>query len=391
MKKILRVLLLLKKVKIKVKYYFSYLNTMYYLLQREKNNKLYEYQEAINLVSMYRPKIDAKPKIKNRKNKKDLSIIIPVYNSEKTIKKCIDSIINQSVKYNIEIIAIDDGSTDKSLIILKEYSDKRIIVKHQPNLGAACARNYGINLSCGKYLMFIDADDFIEDGSINALIDTAELENSDIVTGNINKYIEKVDIVISNKNKKINTTNLLKFASITQGAPWGKLYKRSLWNNIRFLEGYNFEDCIIFLDIYINARKFSMIDKDIYDFRSSKNSLFKRSVDDYKCIDSLWGVIAAYEILSKTQLTNEEIQIYTWHLSAILYERTRNIEDEKLLRAIISIGAKFIFDIIGEKNVNEIYSGKKKKMYIYLVKSLRNGSVEKWKRISKTILLSKAI
>lgn len=391
MKKILRVLLLLKKVKIKVKYYFSYLNTMYYLLQREKNNKLYEYQEAINLVSMYRPKIDAKPKIKNRKNKKDLSIIIPVYNSEKTIKKCIDSIINQSVKYNIEIIAIDDGSTDKSLIILKEYSDKRIIVKHQPNLGAACARNYGINLSCGKYLMFIDADDFIEDGSINALIDTAELENSDIVTGNINKYIEKVDIVISNKNKKINTTNLLKFASITQGAPWGKLYKRSLWNNIRFLEGYNFEDCIIFLDIYINARKFSMIDKDIYDFRSSKNSLFKRSVDDYKCIDSLWGVIAAYEILSKTQLTNEEIQIYTWHLSAILYERTRNIEDEKLLRAIISIGAKFIFDIIGEKNVNEIYSGKNKKMYIYLVKSLRNGSVEKWKRISKTILLSKAI
>lgn len=91
-----------------------------------------------------------------------VSVIIPVYNVEKYLEECLDSIINQTLK-EIEIICIDDGSTDSSLNVLENYKkkDKRIIVLQQQNLGAGAARNKGLDLARGKYLSFLDADDFL--------------------------------------------------------------------------------------------------------------------------------------------------------------------------------------------------------------------------------------
>ena len=111
-----------------------------------------------------------------------VSVIIPVYNVEEYLHECLDSIVNQTYK-NIEIICIDDSSTDKSLEILREYSNKdsRIIILQQRNQGAAVARNYGMGVAQGKYLLFLDSDDIFAESLIEKAVSKAEKFNADIV------------------------------------------------------------------------------------------------------------------------------------------------------------------------------------------------------------------
>lgn len=111
-----------------------------------------------------------------------VSVIIPVYNVEKYLYECLDSIVNQTYK-NIEIICIDDSSTDKSIEILREYANKdnRIIILQQRNQGAAVARNYGMDIAQGKYLLFLDSDDVFSESLIEKAVLKAEKFNADIV------------------------------------------------------------------------------------------------------------------------------------------------------------------------------------------------------------------
>ena len=112
-----------------------------------------------------------------------VSIIVPVYNVEKYLRKCLDSLINQTLK-DIEIICINDGSTDKSLEILEEYKnrDSRIILLNQENSGQSIARNNGIKKATGEYIGFVDPDDWVENNMIKCLIDEIKSEKVDLVT-----------------------------------------------------------------------------------------------------------------------------------------------------------------------------------------------------------------
>ena len=114
-----------------------------------------------------------------------ISIIIPVYNSEKLLKQCLDSVLNQTLN-NIEIICVDDGSTDNSFEILKEYEkkDNRVIALTQKNSGAGVARNKGVEIAKGKYIAFIDSDDWIEHDALEKLYNNIENNDSDMVLFN---------------------------------------------------------------------------------------------------------------------------------------------------------------------------------------------------------------
>ena len=120
-----------------------------------KLSKVYKKKELFSTKNIQNLEID-----KNI----DLSIIVPVYNAEKFLKKCMDSIVEQETKYHFEVIAVNDGSTDKSIEILNDYKEKYDFIKviNQENGGAAKARNNGINNARGKYISFIDSDDFID-------------------------------------------------------------------------------------------------------------------------------------------------------------------------------------------------------------------------------------
>ena len=119
-------------------------------------------------------------------NTPEVSIIIPCYNVEKFIKDCLESVINQTFK-NIEIICINDGSTDSTPEILKKYSniDNRIIVVNQKNKGLSGARNSGINVSCGKYLMFLDSDDWIDTDYIEKMYNAIKKNDCEIAVSTI--------------------------------------------------------------------------------------------------------------------------------------------------------------------------------------------------------------
>ena len=132
-----------------------------------------------------------------------VSVITPIYNSEKYISKTINSVINQSYK-NLEIILVDDGSTDKTYEILKKYSkmDKRIKLFHQKNKGAPLARNKGLEKSTGRYIVFVDSDDILEKDAIEKYMENVPF---DILIGNYRTIDENgkfINNVISLKNKE---------------------------------------------------------------------------------------------------------------------------------------------------------------------------------------------
>lgn len=191
-----------------------------------------------------------------------ISVIVPVYNVEKYLQRCIQSLINQSYKM-LEIILIDDGSTDKSGIICDYFAehDPRIKVHHKENGGQGSARNIGLNNAKGKYITFVDSDDYVDEDYIEFLRDFIKQDNLDIACCNCQLINENGDI------KRINRCGLGKkyytpieaIKSTWYGeefniAPWGKLYRSVLWDNIRFKECFS-EDLATMHLLYIKAQR----------------------------------------------------------------------------------------------------------------------------------------
>lgn len=191
-------------------------------------------------------------------NDNKISIVVPVYNAEKCLKKCIDSIILQTYK-NIEIILIDDGSTDNSLNICKQYEtkDKRIIVIHKENGGPSETRNLGIEKATGKFITFVDADDYIDTKMYEKLESDIKKYNSDIAVCKIKKVRKweekkhkletKYDTIKMGKEEALN--DILEIKSNITDYLYNKLYKTELFKDIRLPNGKIFEDMDIMYKI----------------------------------------------------------------------------------------------------------------------------------------------
>ena len=192
-----------------------------------------------------------------------ISIIVPIYNVEKYLRKCIDSIINQSYS-NLEIILIDDGSPDKCGKICDEYSkkDSRIKVIHKENEGVSSARNVGLDMISGKYITFVDPDDYIEKDMIKKLYDWIKEYDADIsICGVINKD-ENYNILMKSKGQDIILLNRQdSFKELMEeyyfnNVCWAKLYKADLWKDIRFNEKTKIaEDFEVLCEIFKKINK----------------------------------------------------------------------------------------------------------------------------------------
>lgn len=178
-----------------------------------------------------------------------VSVIIPVYNVEKYLNKCIQSVLNQTYK-NLEIILVDDGSTDKSPLICEEFGkkDSRIKIIHKKNGGLSSARNIGIKKCHGEYVTFIDSDDYVDFKHIEILANAAIKFNVDIAISNIQVTTKKSAPQLNNQNYKVNLISskevlrnilLEKDTSISANS---KLYRKELFSNTHFPEGRLYED-----------------------------------------------------------------------------------------------------------------------------------------------------
>lgn len=223
-----------------------------------------------------------------------ISVIIPVYNVEKYLEKCLISVLSQTYQ-NLEIILIDDGSTDGSGKICDEYSkkDKRIIVIHKENGGLSEARNYGINKVNGKYIVFVDSDDYVSKLYIEKLYETVKKYCVKIVQCNIamvdenGKEMNKMGYL---QEEVKTSTEMIKDLctehKIENTATWNKIYAVELFEKIRYPVGKIHEDEFITYKILYSVDKIAIIHQELYFYRQRDGSITKRKYS-LKRLDSL--------------------------------------------------------------------------------------------------------
>ena len=224
-------------------------------------------------------------------NLPEVSIIVPVYNSGKYISRCIDSIVSQTFT-NFECILIDDGSTDNSLLICERYhqSDVRIVVIHQDNSGLSATRNKGTELARGKYLCYVDSDDYIQNNMCEILIDAVHRSEADVVCcgyaeNNKLRTLCEDDFIFTN----CSIIEIVHYLEMRQafGVVWNKLYKKSILDihSIKFPLGAKFgEDMIFNLQYFKHIKKAYISSNYIYNYlHDNKNSLAKEKVTLAEC------------------------------------------------------------------------------------------------------------
>lgn len=214
----------------------------------------------------------------------DLQIIIPAYNVEKYIKECLDSVLSQNTSFKYIVKVINDGSTDGTAKILETYQgDEHIEIIHQKNKGLSGARNTGLKHINARYLMFLDSDDKLAPGAIDALMNMALDSDADIIEGAYSKFYgpfaTKGRIHADNKQASINQL---------YGFAWGKIYKSGLFANIRFPEGYWFEDTLCALILHPLAKKVSLISNCVYCYRTNFRGISRTFRGKPKCLDSYY-------------------------------------------------------------------------------------------------------
>ena len=236
-----------------------------------------------------------------------ISVIVPVYNVEQWVQECIDSIIRQTYK-NIEIIIVDDGSTDNSGAICNRIAsnDTRIKVFHKENGGLSDARNFGIDKACGNWITFIDSDDFIKNDTIETLYQMAVNTSADIAVcqhllvdenGNEIKNeatSEKPRVIILQGNNNIMADYSLNNNIGT--VAWGKLYKTSIFENIRYPKGKYHEDVFTTYKVIARCEKLVYTSAKKYYYRQREQSI-TQSTFSPKHLDSLDGALEKYEFI----------------------------------------------------------------------------------------------
>lgn len=326
-----------------------------------------------------------------------LSVIIPVYNTANYLKKCLNSIIKQSID-NIEIICINDGSTDNSLSILEEYQliDSRIKIFTKKNEGLSVARNIGISNAKGKYITFVDSDDFLE-------INTYELALKRFISNDVDAVYFSTNLIFEHNFYNANhgeyyehkyhgvidlTPNVIKSMDV---CAWNKIYKREIINKykIRFPEGLLYEDNPFFWSYMLVSRKVYFMDEKLYNYTIRQNSIMgltsQRKIKNLGKYDNGLDKLLCFEYLLQF--------IFTWHLlpkikpvlcdllkknlwDGLYYAQKKN--RKKLLQKATEIVNKFnLFNIYSsDEFITQLSEGKYHK-----IRNLNILFLDLWQRI----------
>ena len=313
-----------------------------------------------------------------------VSVIIPCYNAEKNIIQCIDSVCSQTLK-QIEIICVDDGSTDSTLEILRKYQDKdpRVRVICQKNAGAGAARNVGLDCASGEYLSFLDADDFFEPDMLEKAVSSAEKWQADYVVFRSDRYYTKEDryeeIPWSMQSSDLPPYMPFSYRQLTGnvflsfvGWAWDKVFRRSfvLEHRLRFQEQRTTNDMLFVFSALICAKRIAVIqDVLAHQRRGSGDTLSVTREKSWHCFYD--ALLALRERLLQEDIywelekdfINYSLHFCLWHLNS-LAEPSHTLLKEKLCREwFAELG-------IADKPENYFYNYSEYAQY----KKLRKGS-----------------
>lgn len=311
-------------------------------------------EEARTILNNQSPKPNGTCYTVNEINiKYDLQVIIPVYNSEKYIKACLTSVLQNS-KYKVLVTIINDGSTDSTGKILEDMISKiekeetcvRLI--NQDNKGYSGARNTALQNIEGRYVMFVDSDDVLPENAIDKMLDVALENEADILQGNWYTF---------KSERKVVVNTLMSTQEYMSGYPWGKLYKYSVLEHFQFPEGYWFEDTPISFILAAMPLKIVTISDIVYGYRINPQGITATASSSKKSIDSYWVTELCLEEFSKFQLIYDQ-RAYEYLLKQTLMNAGRvNKQHFKICEAEFVLTSQLILEYFGDK-----YYTKNKKM-----------------------------
>lgn len=257
-------------------------------------------------------------------NQSLISVIVPIYKVELYLQRCLNSIVNQTYT-NLEIILVDDGSPDGCPQICDEYAsnDKRIVVIHKENGGLSDARNAGLDVCKGEYVSFVDSDDWIATSFIESLIREINNHNADIgvanfirttslssvrINPNYSRNIEELDSLQS--VKKLWTDDYVTFVTA-----WGKLYKASLFSDIRFPKGKIHEDECTTYKLLYRASKTVFLNTPLYFYFQRNDSIMaKASSDSLRILDAMVDRYHFFKKNNEKEIVGLCLQTLCWDL-----------------------------------------------------------------------------
>lgn len=306
----------------------------------------------------------------------DISIIVPVYNAEKYLKKCLDSLVNQTKK-ELEFILINDGSTDKSEEIIKTYKDKRIKYFKNKNQGIGKTRNFGIEKSSGKYLMFLDSDDYFSNDACEILYKEAEKEKADLIVfdyyrvekGNLNE----VKIEPFNATNIKDDPNLLLKVNL---GPCNKIYKTDLIKNngIKFEESLKYEDTLFVVKAIYNAQKIIKLNKFLHYYMIHEKS--ETTVRDERVFDILKIVDKIRNYLKNDKSIKDSVDKLTVKILTNYTIQQRYQSDKNIAMKFIDSAFDYLSENVPNYKNNKYYSGR----------SFVKRTIEKSKTLTKVYI-----
>ena len=291
----------------------------------------------------------------NRSHNEPLvSIIVPVYNVEQYLARSLDSIIKQSLK-NIEIIIVNDGSTDSSITIAKKYAkkDSRIKIVNQINKGLGGARNTGIKHSISKYIMFVDSDDTIDEQMSESLYKKAVSANYDIVSCQYNRVDQASNILETSPIDKYSDNSIIDYMESTISVmAWNKLYLKELFtkNNILFPEKLYYEDQVTTFKLFFYSNKHTHIQLPLYNWYITNQSITQSITT--KHINDL------FEAFNSTKLFLIDKNLYEKYINSF-FSRALYITTTHLLNNLLvyNVETNTYIDIIKSK-LNNLFQNK---------------------------------
>ena len=292
-----------------------------------------------------------------------ISVIVPVYNTEKYIEKCLDSLTYQTLK-DIEIIVINDGSTDRSKEIIDDYAKKYKNIKayHLQNGGVSKARNFGLKKAKGEYITFLDSDDYIDDNLYEKMYDKAKENDADVCECDyIWEFLKKKRYDYLNKN----IHPLLSMRAVV----WNRLYKRELLinNKISFHEGVHFEDVEFCYEVFPYIKNFAYV-KDVYvHYVQRDNSITSDRTDKlkdiYKVLD---GTIQYYKKHHfYDEYKNELEYIYMRYIFGSSFLRMVKIKDHKIRKKMLKESYHKLLDVYPNYKENPYLKEKGKRNFYF--------------------------
>ena len=279
-----------------------------------------------------------------------VSVIIPVYNVEKYLRECLDSVINQTLK-DIEIICIDDGSTDSSLSILKEYAkkDKRIKIIKQKNLGAGAARNKGIKIAKGEFVIFLDSDDYYPTNDILKILYTNAKKHKVLICGGSFSHLLDNKIISIFKDTSFgyifNQDKIIKYKEYQFDYGYHRfIYNRDFLvkNKLLFPDYKRFQDPPFFVKAMYKAKQFYAVSKTTYLFRIGHKEVIwttKKKRDLLKGITDNFNFAKKHKLDILYSLTYERLyqhfKIFTFKdiFTTQLYKTIKSIDYELIYKA----------------------------------------------------------